>query len=60
VDDVVCDAVALLLAQEEVAPQRRALGEFRKHVAQQEARPLRIAGGLLEQLEELGVDAAAQ
>ena len=54
------DAVALLLAQEEVAAQRGALGELREHVAQQQARPLRVAGGLLEQLEELGVDAAAQ
>ena len=60
VDDVVGDAVALLLAQQQVAAQRGSLGKLREHVAQQQARPLGVARGLLEQLEELGVDAAAQ
>ena len=54
------DAVALLLAQQQVAAERRAFGELREHVAQQQAGSLGVAARLLEQLQELGVDAAAQ
>ena len=60
VDDVVGDAIALLLAQEQVARQRRPLREVRQHLAQQQAGPLDVASGLLEQLEEAVVDSASE
>jgi len=60
VDDVVGDAIALLLAQEQVARKRRALGEVGEHVAQQQARALDVAPRLLEQLEEALVHSASE
>jgi len=60
VQDVVGDAIALLLGQQEVAGQAGALRILREHVAQQQRRPLHVAPGLLEELEQHRVGAARE
>ena len=60
VDDVVGDPVALLLAQQQIARERRTLGEIGEHVAQQQAGALDVAPRLLEQLEETVIDPASE
>jgi Arc/MetJ-type ribon-helix-helix transcriptional regulator len=55
VDDVVRDAVPLLLAQEEIAREIRTLRVVGHQIAQQQRRALDVPSGLLEELEDLGV-----
>jgi hypothetical protein len=50
--DVVGDAVALVLAEEDLARQALALGVVRQQVAQQQRRALHVAARLLEELEQ--------
>ena len=59
VDDVVGDAVALVLAQDEVAREVGALGVVDEQVAQQQRGALDVATALLEQHEDLVVRADA-
>ena len=59
VDDVVGDAVALVLAEDELAREVGALGVVDEQVAQQERGPLDVAPALLEELEHLVVGAGA-
>jgi hypothetical protein len=60
VDDVVGDAVALLLAEQQVAGQVGALGVLGEQVAQQQRRALDVAPGLLDEVEDAGVGRAEQ
>ncbi len=53
------DAVALLLAQEQLTRQRLLVGEVGQHVAQQEPGSLGVAPRLLEELENTVVGAGA-
>jgi hypothetical protein len=55
VDDVVGDALALLLAQEDVARQAGVLGVVRQELAQQQRGPLDVVPRLLDQLEQAGI-----
>ena len=55
VQDVVGDAVALLLAEQDVAGERGLLGVVREQVAEQQRAALDVARGLLEEPEQLGV-----
>ena len=55
VQDVVGDAVALLLAEQDLARQRGLLGVVREQVAQQQRNALDVARGLLEQGQQLRV-----
>jgi hypothetical protein len=48
VQDVVGDAVALLLAEQDLARERGLLRIVRQQVAQQQRDALHVAGGLLE------------
>src|SRR4051812_30197924 len=54
-DDVVRDPVALLLADQDVARERGGLRIAAQQLVQQVGGPLDVAGGLLEQVEELAV-----
>src|SRR4051795_10962875 len=54
-DDVVGDAVALLLADQDVARHSGVLGVAAQHLVEQVGRPHDVAGGLLEEVEELTV-----
>jgi hypothetical protein len=54
-DDVVGDAVALVLAHEHVAPQLAVLGPLLEHALQQLRRAHDVGAGLLEQIEELAL-----
>ncbi len=49
------DAVALVLAEQEVAREVGALGIIREQIAQQQGGALDVASALLEQLEDLVV-----
>src|SRR5689334_21356840 len=61
VDDVVGDAVALLLALEDLAAEVLApVGEALEHVAQQIARALHVRARLLEKVVETRVGTAAE
>ena len=61
VDDVVGDAVALLLALEDLAREvGAAVGEAVEHVAQQRARARDVRAGLLEKVVETSVRPAAE
>jgi hypothetical protein len=55
VDDVVGDAVALLLAEQQVARELVALGPRGQQVAQEQRRSLDVAARFLEQVEGHGV-----
>jgi len=57
VDDVVRDAVAFLLADLQVLSEGRALGVLGEQVAQQKARSLHVATGLLDQGHQIRVHA---
>src|SRR4051794_8821257 len=61
VDDVVGDAVALLLALEDLAAQVLApVGEALEHVSQQVARALHVRARLLEEVVETRVGCAPE
>ena len=60
VDDVVRDAVALLLAEHQVARQLGVLRIVGDQVAQQQGGALDVAAGLLKQVEHPGVGTGAQ
>ena len=55
VQDVVDDAVALLLAEHDVAGEPGLLGEVGEQVAEQQRGALDVAPGLLEQRQQRGV-----
>jgi hypothetical protein len=55
VQEVVGDAVALLLAEQDVAGEGGLLGVVREQVAEQQRAALDVARGLLEEPEQLGI-----
>jgi hypothetical protein len=55
VDDVVRYAVAVLLAEEELARQIGSLGVLGDQITQQVRRPLGVGAGLDEQVEQLEI-----
>jgi hypothetical protein len=60
VDQVVCDPVALLLAEPEILGKRRPLGVVGQQVAQQQRGALNVASGLFEEAEQGLVDRPTQ
>jgi hypothetical protein len=59
VDDVVRDAVALVLAEQQIPRQIGPFGIIDEQVAQQERGALDVASALLEQVEYLGIRAGS-
>ena len=59
VQDVVDDAVALLLAQQDLARELRLLGVVAQQVTQQQAGALHVAARLLEKAEQLRIGPGA-